>query len=54
MWYLVPYDILCHYGNFLNDTSCEYVNQILSWMIEIWMKYHIHLVSGSNYNIVNL
>ena len=26
--------------------------EILSWMIEIWMKNH--LVSDSNYNIVNL
>ena len=70
--YLASYDILCHYDNFLDDTSYEQVNkyccgfinwpkcylllsatcdEILSWMIEIWMKNHV--VSDSNYNTAN-
>ena len=33
----------------LSSTTCD---ELLWWMIEIWMK--IHLVSDSNCNIVNL
>ena len=74
MIFSLSYGILCHYGNFLDDTSYEYntimdvdefihwpkpylllsatCDEILSWIIEIWMENH--LVSVNISNIVNL
>ena len=34
---------------FSSSTLGIFCNEILSWMIEIWMEYH--LVSDNNYNI---
>ena len=48
---LVSYGILCHYGNYINDISYEYVYkhcyEILNWMKN-------YLVSDNNRNIINL
>jgi hypothetical protein len=32
--YVVSHGILCHHRNFSNDTSYEYSEQILSWMMD--------------------
>ena len=34
----MSYNILCHCGNFSNDTYYEWIYTYLSWMVDIWMK----------------
>ena len=51
----MPLGVLCHYGNFSDDTSYEQVNQILSWMMDEfihWPKLLPSLVSNLWWNIV--